>query len=171
MIELFKHFTVDQIILYTIMLMFAIKGCLDFMDWVKTQYKKKFDKDYDQKEKEKEFKTFYDTCNNKDQELMNMYQNLEGKIDNLTTISNARMEILEDKIDQLTTSNMHSIKSWIVEKHHILTKKGWVDDFTMDSLEKRYTDYVNEKGNSYIGDLMDEIRELPHSPKDVENED
>lgn len=164
MIELLSKFSVDQIIIYAIMLAFAIKGTIDFFDWIRVQYKKKFDKDYAEKEKDKNLLT------------------IEEKIDNLTSLTNQRMDTIEKRIDgfeeradafeikmnKLTKSDMHDIKGWIVEKHHLLTKRNYVDDFTMDILEKRYEDYVSEGGNSYIEKLMNEIRALPHFPSDLE---
>ncbi len=164
MIELLSKFSVEQIIIYAVMLAFAVKGTIDFLDWIRIQYKKKFDKDYAEKEKDKSLIT------------------IEEKIDNLTNLTNQRLDTIEERMDgfedradafedklaQLTKSNMHDIKGWIVDKHHLLTKRNWVDDFTMDILEKRYQDYVKEGGNSYVEGLMNEIRELPHFPSDLE---
>jgi hypothetical protein len=43
-------------------------------------------------------------------------------------------------------------------------KKAWVDDFTMDTIEKRFADYLAEDGNSYVEGLVNELRALPHIP-------
>ena len=39
--------------------------------------------------------------------------------------------------------------------------KGYIDDFSMDAIEKRYDHYKAEGGNSYISDLMHDLRKLP----------
>ena len=38
----------------------------------------------------------------------------------------------------------------------------WIDDYSLDCIERRYKHYIDEGGNSFIGQLMIEIRKLPH---------
>ena len=40
----------------------------------------------------------------------------------------------------------------------------WIDDYSLDCIERRYKHYIDEGGNSFIGQLMIEIRKLPHQP-------
>ena len=152
---LLTEYSLREIIIGLIILIISMKGSFDFFDWVKLKYKEKFDKDYNQKKKEDLTEEHY-------QELIEM----EKKIDKLTETVNTRMDNIEESIKRLTDSDMHDIKSWIVEKHHRLMEQKWVDDFTMDTIEKRYHDYKIEGGNSYIKGLVDEIRTLPHTPVD-----
>lgn len=142
---LLATYSIKEIIISMIMLIVAMKGSFDFFDWIKLKYKEKFDKDYQQKISEAS------------------YEDMEKKIDVLTETINTRLNNIENSIKRLTDSDMHDIKGWIVEKHHSLTMQGWVDDFTMDTIEKRYSDYKAEGGNSYIKGLMEEIRSLPHT--------
>ena len=71
-----------------------------------------------------------------------------------------------DKLNLLLDSDRDAIKAHIVEKHHYFcyTKK-YIDDYSLDCLEKRYEHYVAENGNSYVEDLMEELRALPKRPK------
>lgn len=158
MTDLLKTLTIDQIILYIVILAIATKEVVGFISWCKTQYNQKFNKDFTKKKSEELIEEHY-------QESIKLYQTLDEKIDNINT----KVEEIEEKIsevsdstDKLSSSTMHDIKGWIVEKHHQLIKDKWVDDFTMDTLEKRYQDYVDLGGNSYVGGLMTEIRQLPH---------
>lgn len=77
-------------------------------------------------------------------------------------------EILKDlsaKIDMLIDSDMDDIKSYITKEHHYFCyQKGWIDDFSLDCLERRYQHYEDEGGNSFVGRLMGELRDLPKSP-------
>ena len=91
-------------------------------------------------------------------------KNLENKIDSFVNDVRHKVNKIENQLTRLTESDKHDIKGWIVEKHHYLIKKGWVDDFTMDTLERRYSDYVAEDGNSYVERLMEDLRSLPHFP-------
>lgn len=164
MLDFLASFSVNQIIIYTIMLGLAIKGAIDFFEWCKDKYKQKFDKDYATLNKQETLEKHYIICQKQHQESMDRYKTLEGKIDQLTETMNQKVDKIESQLIQLTESDMHDIKGWIVEKHHLYVKKGWVDDFTMDTLERRFSDYVAEDGNSYIAGLMTEIRALPHVP-------
>ena len=72
---------------------------------------------------------------------------------------------LEDKINLLIDSDKDDIKSWITDKHHFYVyQQKWIDDYSLDCIEKRYHHYKDEGGNSFIRDLMIEIRQLPHQP-------
>ena len=164
MLEFFSMFSVNQIIIYTIMCALAIKGGVDFFEWCKEKYQKKFNKDHALLNKQERLEQHYNVCKEQHEESMLRYKTLEGKIDNLSDVMNKKVDKMEAQLVQLTESDMHDIKGWIVEKHHAFIKKGWVDDFTMDTLERRFSDYIAEDGNSYIAGLMSELRALPHIP-------
>ena len=75
------------------------------------------------------------------------------------------MEKLSNKIDALIDSDKDDIKSFLVKEHHYFCyQRGWVDDYSLDCCEKRYKHYVQEGGNSFIEDMMNEIRNLPKQP-------
>ena len=74
-------------------------------------------------------------------------------------------EELDNKINDLTASDMHDIKSWIVEQYHkFYVNQGWIDAFSADTLDHRYEDYKKEGGNSYIDTLMSQLHTLPMDP-------
>ena len=164
MLELFETLSVQQVVIYLIMFVLAGKGAVEFGNWVVEQYKKKFDKDYTKKKNEEELSEHFTECSAQREQTLQQYQSLNEKLDQVAETINKKIGDLENQLKQLTESDKHDIKGWIVEKHHQLMKKGWVDDFTMDTLEYRYSDYVAEDGNSYIADLMTELRALPHFP-------
>lgn len=69
------------------------------------------------------------------------------------------------KIDTLIASDKDDIKAFITREHHYFVyQKGWIDDYSLDCIEKRYDHYVDEGGNSFIKGLMQEIRKLPKKP-------
>lgn len=164
MLDLLAAFSVHQIIVYTIMLALAIKSGVDFFGWVKDKYQAKFNKDYKAKKDTEILFEYYDKCREQHQESMQCYKELNKKLDDLTENINQKVGNFEAQVSQLVDSDRNDIKSWIVEKHHELIKKTWVDDFTMDTIEKRFADYVAEGGNSYVEGLMKELRALPHIP-------
>ena len=77
----------------------------------------------------------------------------------------AKMNELTDNINMLIKSDKDDIKAHITEKHHYFCYiQHWIDDYSLDCLERRYDHYVDEGGNSYIESLMKEIRKLPKQP-------
>lgn len=166
MANLLAAFSVQQIILFVVLGALAFKGVIDFLMWCKDLYNKKFNKDYDKKKQVETLENHYNHCIEQHQESIRLYTSLENKIDSWTQSVDAKFNKIEEQLELLKTSDMHDIKGWIVEKHHNLTKQGWVDDFTMDTIEYRYSDYKAEHGNSYIDSLMAELRQLPKIPPD-----
>lgn len=158
MITLLNMFSVKEIIIFVILFSLAIKGLADFLNWFKGEYKKKFNEDFETKTKEEELIQHYQQCKEQHKETIQLYEDVNKKINKLTDV----VDGLKTSIDQLIESDMHDAKGWIVEKHHSLVQKGWVDDFTRDTIEKRFSDYLKEGGNSYVRGLMEEIRALPH---------
>lgn len=58
-----------------------------------------------------------------------------------------------------------SIKAYVTERHHFFVyEHGWIDDYSMECLERRFLIYQHEHGNSFVEGLMDEIRALPKQP-------
>lgn len=164
MLDLLQTFSVSQILIYGVLLALAIRGIFDFAAWVKNKYDAKFHKDYTAKKKEEELNTHYEQCMKQREELLELYAGVEEKIDSLTETINCKFKDIEKQLQRLTDSDMHDIKSWIVEKHHFFINQEWIDDFQMDTIEKRYGDYLEEGGNSYVAGLMSELRALPHVP-------
>ena len=76
-----------------------------------------------------------------------------------------RLEEFEIALSDLTISDMHDIKSWIVEQYHrFYINQGWIDAFNAETIDRRYEDYKKEGGNSYIDTIMDRLHELPMDP-------
>lgn len=157
MLELFKAYSVEQILIFGVMLLFAIKSAADLAEWMYGKYTKKFNKDYSVLEKEEDAEERYNELKDQLDTLISEFRGFRQTVED-------RTENIDSQLAQLTQSDMHDIKSWMVEKHHQLIEAGWVDDFTMDTIEKRFDDYKKENGNSYVEGLVNEIRALPHHP-------
>lgn len=161
MLELLSEFSASQIIIYTIMLALAIKGGVEFFNWCKQQYQIKFDKDYQKKTQEEILKKHCEECETQFKEALDMCGTLEEKIDNLTDVFSVQVDKIESQLSLLSSCSRNDIKAWIVETHHRCIKEGCIDDFTKDTVERRFQNYKDLGGNSYIEELVKEIRELP----------
>lgn len=149
MLELLSKFSVEQILVFLVLLAIAIKSIVEFIDWVKGRLNKHDDKtqktiDYHRETKE-------------------WRKSVEGDIENFVDCLNK----ITSKVDLLMASDKDAIKAYITREHHYFCyQKGWIDDYSLDCLERRYQHYVDENGNSFIKQLMEEVRELPRQPKD-----
>lgn len=164
MINLLEELTLSQIVLYFILFALAIREVVNFVSWVKDKNKKRLDEGVEQKQREEMLDKYEEVNKDMQNRMAKCYSSIEGKIDELSININGRMDSMEDQLKILTDSDMHDIKSWIVEKHHYYMNQRWIDDFAMDTIEKRYSDYKKEGGNSYVDTLMEELRKLPKDP-------
>lgn len=149
--ELFEVYSVTEIITFIIMLALALKGFIDFYDWAKARINKVVQSRVDeQKDQEKTTHAISDN-NGSIKELSESQMEMSKQLQQLT-----------NSIQVLIDSDKDDIKSWITEKHHYFVyEKKYIDDYSLDCIEKRYKHYTDEGGNSFILDLMKEIRALP----------
>lgn len=153
-IELMKSFSLQDIIFFIVLLAAATKGVVDFIDWTKKRIRKQF--------KAEQLKSNQSThldsrLNGYDEKI----ENLNEKIINLAE----QIDYLIDNTESLIDSNRDSIKSYITKEHHFFCyEQKWIDDYSLDCLEKRFSHYEKFGGNSFIEDLMKELRELPKIP-------
>lgn len=144
MLELLNNYSVMEIITFIILLSIAVKGIVDFIDWIKGKLKALYTKE------------------KSDEDEIQRITNLETSIEKI----NKSVDEITDKINLLIESDKDAIKAYITkEHHHYCYERRWIDDYSLDCLEKRFAHYIEEKGNSFVENLMDEIRELPREPK------
>ncbi|MCD7810246.1 MAG: hypothetical protein LUG91_00075 [Ruminococcus sp.] len=166
--DLLTSYSVSEILIFCVMLALAVKGVVSFFDWSKERLKKIFDKGYAEKERDKkindeisDLEKFYEEKDVVDKGFENINKALletNNRIDALVQTMNRR-------IDTLVESDKESIKAYITEKHHYFVyDKGWIDDYNLECLSKRFAVYKEEHGNSFIEGLMDEIYDLPKRP-------
>lgn len=147
MAELITNYSWSEIILFVIAFAAAIKGVVTFWDWGKDRLRKVYDKE----DKIEEIKSLIV----KNIKQMNEFSNIQAQTIN-------EIQHLKENITNLTASDKDDIKAWITEKHHHFCYDiKYIDDYSLDCIEKRYAHYVDEGGNSFISKLMEEIRNLP----------
>jgi hypothetical protein len=143
MIELLTTYNLAQIAFVVITLALGFKGLITYLQWFKNWIFKTADK------------------KNEIEELKKYQQILEN---NQKKMQEEMNKILQ-KVDLLIESDKDDIKAWVTERHHFFCyQQGWIDDHSLDCLERRYEKYQEENGNSFISDLMQELRRLPKVP-------
>lgn len=142
-LNLLSTYSLDQILVFIIMLSLAVKGGVDFYDWVKKRFNTTIIDRENQNKKKEEITENID-------KLFEMQKEQSKAIDNLTK-----------SVDLLLRSDRDDIKAWITQQHHhYCYELKYIDDFSLDCIEKRYAHYKAEGGNSFIEDLMTDLRSL-----------
>lgn len=154
MLDLLNKYSLSDILIFIVIFALAIKEAVTFFDWAKGRIKQAFNREKVENDAKAILEERLVSGHNKMKELEERENNLYEALMKLS-----------DKVDMLIASDKDSIKAYITEKHHHhCYEKKWIDDYTLDCLEKRYKHYVEEGGNSFVAELMSEIRELPHQP-------
>lgn len=151
MLDLLTKYSVEEILIFIVMLALAIKGCISFYDWGKERLEKSFGRKNNIKD---EHNKIYEEINKNKDNVNQLAKNQEDMKNQL----NKMME----SINLLISSDKDDIKSWITEKHHYFCyQKQSIDDYSLDCMEKRFKHYTEENGNSFVADLMEDVRNLP----------
>lgn len=151
MLELLQKYSLTEIITFIVLLALAIKGIITFWDWAVDRLKKAFKEENDIVQDR--------------QRLDEHIEESSKRMGDITKQQNKMMEEilrLKTAINLLVDSDKDDIKSWITaQHHHFCYDLKYIDDYSLDCIERRYSHYKDEGGNSFIGDLMKELRELP----------
>jgi len=149
--ELLQNFSIQQILIFIVLLAIAIKGVSSWFDWLKQKEESIFNK-----KKEKE--TLRQDIDN----LIKSQEDMKCDINACQMQIKDTIEGISKAITILTNSDKDDIKAWITEKHHYFCYElGYIDDYSLDCIEKRYAHYKEEGGNTFIDHFMEEIRALP----------
>jgi len=91
--------------------------------------------------------------------------NLDSKIDLLSEQNektHEKQEQLEDTVTLLQERMQENTRSYLIDAHHKFCyqiKK--IDDLNLQSLERRYLYYKSSGGDTFVDNLMEDVRELP----------
>ena len=142
MVQFFQQYTIEATIIFLFMLGTALKQGYELVQYFRN-------------------KTFNHVDKVREQE-----ETLEKVIKNMQQ-QQKQLQSITDKIDELLASDKDSIKSWIVMLYKQYKKDPFgLDSMQMDLLERRFSHYKQEGGNSYIDNLMQELREIYNNKED-----
>ena len=142
--QLLSTFSFGEIALFIVLIAVAFKEIFNFLDWISEKVKKRDSK--------------HQIAISRDQRIDNQLENFQKELQHITET----VDKINTEVNILKESDKDDIKAFITREHHYFCyTKGWIDDFSMDCIEKRYGHYVQENGNSYIADLMKNLRALP----------
>lgn len=163
--ELLTEFSLGQIFLFTFLILSAVKACWEVISFLYGKIRAAFDSKYKEERTKESIQYRLEKCENAIANWDNKMEVFTESIKSLNEECQKSFDKQNESLQMLIASDKDDIKSFIVREYHYFTEeKGWIDDFSLDVLEKRYSHYKAEGGNSFIEELMDEIRKLPHKP-------
>ncbi len=140
MIQLFTRYSVSEVLLFIIVLAIALRKLIDFIDWARKRTRQAV---Y-QAQKPIQLET---TLDKHDKELELIKKQLNS---------------IKELVNLLIESDRDDIKQSLTKDHHYFCYKlGSIDDYSLDCMEKRYSHYKEQGGNSFVKTLMQEVRMLP----------
>lgn len=141
--DLLTNYSLEQIIMFVVILALALKGLIDFYDWAKKRF---------------------NAVTTKEHLKLNEKASIKEDIDKLYQIQvtqNESIDKLTQSVNLLLQSDKDEIKAWITEKHHYFCYEvKYINDYSLDCIERRYAHYIAEGGNSFVADLMSDLRSL-----------
>ena len=161
MLDLLASFSVMQILTFLILGVLALIGEQDVIDFFKGKYIEKFNKDYKKLKDKDDINEQLKVAKENHEEILKICESFDDKLDTVV----GAVDELKSIVDELTQSDMHYIKQYIVrEYHYFAEEKKQIDDYSLDCILIRYNDYKKEGGNSYIDTLIEELKRLPKCP-------
>lgn len=167
MIELLSTLSFSQLLILVIMLMLAAKECWTLIDFFKKKISERFNKGQAQADEKRELSEQLEKISKQIEQHQVEYEKIKNTMLEIRAEYNDMFEKQEKILSTLIASDIEDIKSYIVKQYHFFIAQGWIDDFSMDVLEKRFAHYVEEGGNSYVHTLMEKLRQLPNHPPTV----
>ena len=140
---LLEQFDIKTILIVLLLTFFAIIEIMRGVDYLRNKGKNKI-KQLEQEEQR--------ICT-----LEKLEHNNEDSIQQVKT----DVEEIKQNVSLLINSDKDDIRAWITDKYHYFMKLKYIDDFTLDCLERRFKSYKQEGGNTYVDSMMEELRRLP----------
>lgn len=140
---LLEQFDIKTILIVLLLTFFAIIEIMRGIDYLRNKSKTK------RTEEQNEEKRIAD--------LEILERNNENTIQQVQT----DVEEIKQNVNLLIDSDKDDIRAWITNQYHHFVDLQYIDDFTLDCLERRFRSYKKEGGNTYIDGMMEELRRLP----------
>ena len=140
MTQLLTHYSVGEILLFIVIFAIAIKKLVQFIDWAR----KRTSQAVKQAEQPEQLKQITEQH---EEEISEIRKDIKS---------------LQTSINLLIESDKDDIKQSLTKDHHYFCYKlKSIDDYSLDCMERRYSHYTEEGGNSFVETLMNQVRALP----------
>lgn len=150
---LFATYSLESVIILIVMLLLVIKFVWELVVWFKDKLKGGYDRERERSEMNEEIMAEFQKLNGR----LDTFKDRLDKIDDSNENTNRRLSFIEERQQENT-------KSFLIDAHHkFCYQLKAIDDINLQSIERRYMYYKAAGGNSFIDQLMQEIRALPRT--------
>jgi hypothetical protein len=100
------------------------------------------------------------TSEENDRALSKRLESYESKNDQI----DLKIDAVRDNVIMMIESDKESNCSFITIEYYNAIYRGYIEVYVLQAVERRYERYLQENGDSFIANLMEELRKLPHEP-------
>ena len=148
---LFTQYSVEELILLIIIVLFVLKALNEIFSYFYEKLKSHFGIETE-KEQWKD-------------DLMNKLQSIEDEIkilENQNKKTHQHQKELDSTVALVQERLQENTRSYLIDAHHkFCYEVKAIDDLNLQAMERRYLYYKTAGGNSFVDNLMDEVRLLP----------
>lgn len=188
--SLLSRYSIGDIIIFLALVAAAVKGVASFVGWVLDQKNKVVGEEIAKKQQAEKIDNQLKQQKTQLQKLSTNQAKISANLAEVARINKQNyndiqyckkglqhslkqhekigqaLDSINSQIHRLVKSDKEDIKSAITKDyHHFCEQKKWIDDYSLNCLENRFSTYVEQGGNSFIEHMMQEIRALPRSPQ------
>lgn len=156
---LFSQYSIESIILFIMAIAIAIKAVSELWEYFYNKLRKYFNY---QTKKEQTYSDLMESISNLETSLSTLRQKEIVSIYEKVDLSLQRNDEVKAQVSLITERLQETTRGHIIDKHHYFCYElRYVDDLSLQSLEREYLYYKASGGDTYVDGLMEDIRELP----------
>lgn len=148
---LFSQHSLEELIIFIVLILMIIQGVWKMIEFFVEKYEIHTGKKIDGMQWK--------------ENLVESLEKVEEKLNELSEqnkTTHDKQEQLEDTISLLQERMQENTRSYLIDAHHKFCYQfKQIDDLNLQSLERRYLYYKSSGGDTFVDNLMEDLRELP----------
>ena len=150
------------------------KGRQQYDKLLEDMVQKRIKKEEEDKEEEEQFVHISTTLNKLSDDIEKLSVRMDdinnrlgnsedfvSNTDKMITYIQRELDVQKRNTELLIDSDRENIKSLLLSNYYRWTKIGKIDLYTLNTLEEKFKKYKKENGNTFVEDLMKQMRSLP----------
>jgi hypothetical protein len=171
--ELFSLYSIEQIILFLVLVFTAGQALWKLIEFYWGKFSGAASKKFQEEQWKKDIgesladlkKDVNDSLVKTASDLKESMLNLDSKINQIhaqTEEMHSRQDQIEKSFGLVKERMQENTRSYLIDAHHrFCYELKQIDDYSLASMERRYLYYKEAGGNTFIDNLMEEVRALP----------
>ena len=176
---LFSQYSLESIIILVLLIAVSIKFVTDLWEHFYNKAKKYFNFKDEKEERHNEILQRLDTLQKSTDAQHDINAKRDGQIKKISEQLDAqdkealelrktmstqiqKFENLESRVHIVSEQLQDSTRAYIIDKHHhFCYRLHAIDDMSLQDLERRFMFYKSAGGDTFIDNLMEDVRKLP----------